>query len=139
MIDKSDEFQLINFILDFKKMIFFTAGVLNTIIGYLLYFNCATLNEYVTHEDFYKFIFFFIENINLKTRCLNYGPGQSIDFFVDTLSFFLQIILVWLSFVLLQFSKAKGLPKFHYLKEIKSDLKTCCCCIISTKRFFCIS
>ena len=55
MIDKSDEFQLIKFILDFKKMIFFTAGVLNAIIGYLLYFNCATLNEYVTHDDLFKY------------------------------------------------------------------------------------
>lgn len=52
MIDKSDEFQLVQYILDFKKMIFITAGALNGIIGYILYFICATLNEYRYYDDF---------------------------------------------------------------------------------------
>lgn len=51
MIDKNDEFQLVQYILDFKRMIFFTSGVTNGIVGYVLYFACSTLNEYNTKED----------------------------------------------------------------------------------------
>lgn len=54
MIDKSDEYQLVKYILDFKKMIFVTAGVENGMIGYVLYFVCATLNEYKTMDDYKK-------------------------------------------------------------------------------------
>lgn len=54
MIDKTDEYQLVKYILDFKKMIFVTAGVENGMIGYVLYFVCATLNEYKTMDDYKK-------------------------------------------------------------------------------------
>ena len=51
MIDKSDEFQLVKYILDFKKMIFITAGITNGVIGYITYFVCSTLNIYKTSDD----------------------------------------------------------------------------------------
>lgn len=60
MIDKSDEYQLVKYILDFKKMIFFTAGVTNGMIGYVLYFICATLNEYKDLDDYRRFNYNFI-------------------------------------------------------------------------------
>lgn len=56
MIDKSDEYQLVQYILGFKKMIFITAGVENGMIGYILYFVCATLNDYKSADDFRKFV-----------------------------------------------------------------------------------
>ena len=45
MMDKSDEFQLCSFILGFKKMQFFTVGWLQAVVGYSMYFKCATLTD----------------------------------------------------------------------------------------------
>lgn len=42
IIDKSDEFQLISFILDFKTMMFVTMGCVGGIIGYVQYVRCLT-------------------------------------------------------------------------------------------------
>lgn len=52
MIDKRDEYQLVSYILGFKKMIFVSAGVENGIIGYIQYFVCATLNDYKEVDDY---------------------------------------------------------------------------------------
>lgn len=55
MIDKSDEYQLVQFILAFKKSQFLNAGVINGILGYVKYYACslrtlsdAQYSEYVT-------------------------------------------------------------------------------------------
>jgi hypothetical protein len=42
-IDKTEEFQLVNFILNYKTMQFLTAGCLSAISGYFTYFYCATI------------------------------------------------------------------------------------------------
>ena len=54
-IDKTDEYQLVKYILVFKKMQFFTAGCIAGVIGYIFFFSCSTLNEYVTEEDMKKY------------------------------------------------------------------------------------
>ena len=43
MMDKSDEFQLVFFIMDFKALQFFTLGCLGGIINYLSYYNCVVI------------------------------------------------------------------------------------------------
>lgn len=45
VIDKTDEYQLIKFILDFKTMMFVTMGCLGGLIGYIQYVRCLVTNE----------------------------------------------------------------------------------------------
>jgi hypothetical protein len=52
MIDKSDEFQLVQFILNYKKLQFFTQGIVSGVIGYCLYFFCADVGAYTSPADF---------------------------------------------------------------------------------------
>ena len=52
MIDKSDEYQLVQYILSFKKMQFITAGIIESVIGYLYYFVCANMHEYQSNISF---------------------------------------------------------------------------------------
>ena len=41
MIDKSDEFQLVTFIVEFKRLQFFTLGGLGSIAGFFLFYGCV--------------------------------------------------------------------------------------------------
>jgi uncharacterized membrane protein len=52
MIDKSDEYQLVNYILSFKTLQFFTQGALNGVIGYILYFSCYSVGKINNLSDF---------------------------------------------------------------------------------------
>lgn len=51
MIDKCDEFQLVDFILGFKRMQFFTVGCFNGIIGYIMFYRCSSFNPYRNMEE----------------------------------------------------------------------------------------
>lgn len=62
MIDKTDEWQLLSFIVSFKRMQFFSFGVAGSLLGYVMFFNCATLNNYQNPKD--------------DLRCKNEGPGS---------------------------------------------------------------
>merc|ERR1712217_262929 len=42
IIDKKDEFQLIQFILQFKGTQFISVGFLRMLIGYIMYLHCVT-------------------------------------------------------------------------------------------------
>lgn len=42
-IDKRDEFQLVNYILVFKRMQFLTIGGIGTVIGYFTFYSCSTV------------------------------------------------------------------------------------------------
>jgi hypothetical protein len=44
MIDKSDEFQLVQFILNFKTLQFFTLGCIGSIAGFVGYFGCISFS-----------------------------------------------------------------------------------------------
>ena len=43
MLDKSDQFQLVQFILNFKTLQFFTLGCIGSVLGYVSYFGCITI------------------------------------------------------------------------------------------------
>ena len=45
LMDKGDEYQLVQFILNFKKLQFFTLGCISSIIGYGFYYYCATFES----------------------------------------------------------------------------------------------
>eukprot|EP01016_Furgasonia_blochmanni_P040021 TRINITY_DN5058_c0_g1_i2.p1 TRINITY_DN5058_c0_g1~~TRINITY_DN5058_c0_g1_i2.p1 ORF type:complete len:369 (+),score=43.53 TRINITY_DN5058_c0_g1_i2:346-1452(+) len=121
MIDKRDEYQLVNFILSFKKLQFITFGCINGITGYVGYFLCSVRNE----ADPKKY-----------ADCILEGPGSSINYFLDLGGFFLQVALIWIAFLLLPCSEDKGLPKFRYVlkdeyTEHQIDEVRCCCCMLS--------
>lgn len=77
MIDKSDEWQLINFVLNFKASQFITLGVFNSIIGYVQFYSCSTINDYTS--------------ISEATKCQENGPWSGIN---DYVALLIQILLV---------------------------------------------
>lgn len=50
-IDKSDEWQLLKFILEFKGSMFLSIGVFKSVIGYIMFYSCSTLNDFNSDED----------------------------------------------------------------------------------------
>jgi hypothetical protein len=51
-IDKGDEYQLVSFILNYKKLQFFTQGVVSGVIGYALFYGCIDYGKYTSNADF---------------------------------------------------------------------------------------
>lgn len=75
-------------------------GVISSVIGYFQYYACATVNKNPNY---------------IWATCLDRGPGAVVDsiyVYYDLFTFFLQILLLWLSFFLLPCSKQKGAPRF---------------------------
>ena len=52
------------------------------------------------------------------------------NIYMDLISFGLQFVLIWISFVMVFFSKPKGKPKFKYVSKTnqKNTENSCCCC-----------
>lgn len=86
MIDKSDEFQLFTFIANFKSLQFITLGVVSSFVGSVQYYLCTTTNT-----------------------CQLYSPRE--DLWTVAI-FAVQIIVVYLAFLLMQCSHKKG--GFYY-------------------------
>mmetsp|Transcript_105212 Transcript_105212/g.280082 ORF Transcript_105212/g.280082 Transcript_105212/m.280082 type:complete len:509 (-) Transcript_105212:48-1574(-) len=109
IIDKTDEYQLIYYILSFKGAQFFTWGILKGFVGFSMYFYCTTfppIDQLVTAP----------QTLAQRTAssCELYGPGMSEKYWVSIMSWLLPLVLVWVSLLLLPFSKEKG----------RSELKT---------------
>lgn len=91
VIDKSDEFQLVQFILNFKGTAFISQGLLWAIIGFVTFLSCVTSRADPMVHD-----------------CDTKGPGTNKNLWPMTIGFLLQLVLVWLAFLLLPCSKEKG-------------------------------
>lgn len=97
IIDKSDEFQLIQFILSFKGMQFITQGIIRSITGYVAFVGCVTAPA---AED--------------QHECEGSGPGVYGKAGIAGLAgYLLTCILVWISFALLRCATGKGRAKLH--------------------------
>eukprot|EP00929_Paragymnodinium_shiwhaense_P038439 TRINITY_DN20302_c0_g1_i2.p1 TRINITY_DN20302_c0_g1~~TRINITY_DN20302_c0_g1_i2.p1 ORF type:complete len:433 (-),score=80.26 TRINITY_DN20302_c0_g1_i2:566-1864(-) len=90
-IDKSDEFQLIQFILQFKGTQFISQGLIRTIIGYFAFVHCTSLKD--------------------KPDCTAGGPWMTGPVHLVIALFLLQLVLVWAAFFMLPFSKDKARSK----------------------------
>jgi len=90
IVDKTDEFQLVSFILEFKGFQYLTQGLVRSLMGYFLYLNCVTAPG--QEEDF----------------CATNGPGSVAPTLIVLVGYLLQVVLVWTAFVLLPFSSRKG-------------------------------
>lgn len=89
LIDKTDEFQLVSFILQFKGFQFLTQGVLRSLVGFFTYLNCVTAVAEAEH------------------KCANSGPGSSAPMAIALVGYVLQIALVWIAFLLLPCSSRR--------------------------------
>lgn len=119
MVDKSDEYQLITFILDFKSLQFFTIGCLGGLIGYINFYNCV-----------HYFGGYSKTSIN---RCAAQGEMDPIIYGIEISGFVLQIVMIWISYLLTPLSKKKGELRFKYRKldeKVRTDIddETCCNC-----------
>ena len=63
----------------------------STLLGYIQYFFCTTINDYDDSDDYFE--------------CIRNGPGISIN---DILGFILIIGLVYISFFILPYSEVIG-------------------------------
>jgi len=91
VIDKSDEFQIIDFILQFKGTQFLSHGICRTILGFFLYVSCVTAPAH-----------------DAEHACEARGPGTFGSFEVVLLGWVLQVLLVWGAWFLLRYSSDKG-------------------------------
>mmetsp|Transcript_6638 Transcript_6638/g.15382 ORF Transcript_6638/g.15382 Transcript_6638/m.15382 type:complete len:478 (-) Transcript_6638:136-1569(-) len=89
LIDKSDEFQLVSFILEFKGFQYLTQGVVRSVMGYFMYLNCVSVPG------------------DLE-KCVENGPGSETPVAAVLAGYSIQILLVWISFLILPFSSRKG-------------------------------
>jgi len=92
LIDKSDEWQLLQFILSFKGMQFITQGIIRSISGYFAFVGCVTAPAKSNGHS-----------------CHKQGPGVYGDIgILGLVGYVTTCILVWISFALLRCSKEKG-------------------------------
>jgi len=84
LIDKSDEFQIIAFILQFKGTQFISHGILRTFIGFFLFISCVTAKSKTSDHS-----------------CDEDGPGMAGNFVMILGGFLLQLVLVWAAFLFL--------------------------------------
>mmetsp|Transcript_132912 Transcript_132912/g.384268 ORF Transcript_132912/g.384268 Transcript_132912/m.384268 type:complete len:440 (+) Transcript_132912:42-1361(+) len=91
VLDKSDEFQLVSFILGFKGTAFISQGLIRALIGFTTFLGCVTSRASVSRHD-----------------CDSSGPGTNSNLWPMTIGFLLQLMLVWGAFFLLPCSKKKG-------------------------------
>jgi hypothetical protein len=97
VIDKSDEFQLFQFIQNFKSLQFVTLGVIGAMVGSIQYYICVT---------------------RVPMTCVEASPREN---FWTMLLFFVQVIFVFAAFLLMSCSHKKG--GFYYQMEQSSKDK----------------
>lgn len=119
LIDRTDEFQLISFILEFKGTQFIGVGMISTLMGALKYISCVNLQPLVItlapHLDSSggsNSLLLLNTSATATTtvfthQCDQYGPGSHNSFYLDFVAFVLQIILVWVAFFHLPYTKKR--------------------------------
>ena len=112
LMDMTDEFQCIAYILKFKGLQFLSAGVIKGLIGFTQYYIC------VNYQD----------PKNGEHNCHNSGPGSSTNVLVELLSFLFMIAFVWLAALVMLCSKTKGAARFQYQDTSAEKPKNGCCC-----------
>lgn len=99
IIDKTDTFQLMSFILQFKGTQFISHGIIRCIVGFFQFINCVTVPAKVDGHN-----------------CSESGPGVTASYPVVAVGWLLQIVLIWCALALMRCSKEKG------KKKLKGDI-----------------
>lgn len=89
LLDRSDEYQLTSFILNFKGLQFISGGVMAGLLGGVRLQVCASMDT-------------------CDTFGANGAPGMYRGFFFESAAFCLNVVLVWLAFLLLPCTHQKG-------------------------------
>jgi len=135
--DKTDEFQLVDFILSFKGSQFITVGIIGSLLGAVQYITCVNLDDCLLLDP--------DENLQrvFLHHCDSGGPAQQplgLLYYIEIAAFAFQIILTWSAFTLLPWSKKKGIrelkpgsPPRHFLNphdpsEAAISRSNCCGC-----------
>ena len=104
VIDRTDEAQLVQFVLGFKGFQFVTTGILPGLVGVVLYVRDLTLPGGGGDDD--------ADDDGATHACDRSGPAadglSSLTFYVDAAGFVLQCALVWLAMYLLRSALPKG-------------------------------
>jgi hypothetical protein len=138
MIDRTDEYQLLDFVRAFKAWHFLSTGVMGMFIGASLYIKCINL-PYATAEgamaQYQHDIIAAVNTLNttdsvtavlatvhappkqLATyvtipnleHCHDAGPGGIQYYYIEIISFFLNVIIVWWAFSYMRKASKKGL------------------------------
>lgn len=91
MIDKRDDYQLVQFIISFKGLQFFTMGCIGGIYAYSAYFFCISFggkNDLGTEVN----------------KCAVVDDISKYFYYLEVGGFVLQVVLVWTAFLLVPFS-----------------------------------
>eukprot|EP00929_Paragymnodinium_shiwhaense_P047572 TRINITY_DN24121_c0_g1_i2.p1 TRINITY_DN24121_c0_g1~~TRINITY_DN24121_c0_g1_i2.p1 ORF type:complete len:468 (-),score=97.22 TRINITY_DN24121_c0_g1_i2:197-1600(-) len=91
VIDRSDTYQLLSYILQFKGTQFISVGILRVIQGYVAYLLCVTAPAEESDH-----------------RCDDAGPGSEGAFLLTTCGFVFQMFMSWIAFMLLPCSTEQG-------------------------------
>ena len=107
-LDKSDEYSVVNFILQFKGFQFVTLGLLSCLIGSAQYVHCILGSSISTTS--------MVDRTTGSTyyfhQCNESGPGSVPGFYTDMCMFVLQAFTIWLAmFVFLPTTVKKGLRR----------------------------
>jgi len=105
IIDKSDSFQCVNFILGFKGTQFLAMGVIRAITGMLMFFRCVSGNAHDSDHT-----------------CDTNGPGTGASFFPTLGGFVIQVVICWIAFFFLRCSKDHGRLKMKGVVEHNEQL-----------------
>jgi hypothetical protein len=101
IIDKRDEYQLVQFIISFKGMQFLSMGIIRTLLGFFQFIHCLTAVARDPGDP--KF------NGMSTHKCEDEGPGNSgWSFYPALFGFLIQVVLCWIAMALLRCSKEKG-------------------------------
>jgi hypothetical protein len=94
-MDRTDEFQLVNFIIQNKGFTFIRAGLIPALGAFFAYWKCVNSATLRADGGFVH-------------SCDHTGPGSGVYFIFETIAFVLQWGLVWIAFGLLPASVKRG-------------------------------
>ena len=112
MLDKRDEFQMVNFILQFKGLQFVTLGVLNCMVGSASYYGCVGV-DYASGDlglGFQNDLIAGGKRLYLHD-CDTQGPGGLPGFYTDMVLFLIQSATIWAAMAILPRTVKKGVKQ----------------------------
>jgi hypothetical protein len=113
--DRRDEYMLVRFIINFKGWQCFTVGLLGMVSGSVQYLVCS-----------------------LGDSCEQAYPGSFLFFALSLAAFLLQMVLVWVAFLLLPCSVKLGVRSGSKVAREEADLNPgragCCGCVVYERR-----
>lgn|SRR3990167_8655917 len=121
IMNKSDEFQLVFYIISFKKMQFISMACLNGIIAYVQYYFCISTAQGKGILNYYE-----LNRCGAATKDVD-----PVTYYIEIGTFFLKIFLVWVAFLLLPCSNKLGVPSFRIQSEedkkrTEEEKQRCC-------------